>query len=51
MMERSDPALRAEISAAGDGARRGDDRKHMPNADFFRGRVEAALAEIVGPDA
>ena len=23
----------------------------MPNADFFRGRVEAALAEIVGPDA
>ncbi|MDP4005363.1 hypothetical protein [Methylobacterium sp. NEAU K] len=50
MMERSDPSLRSEVLRQASGraaAMTGD----MPNADFFRGRVEAALAEIVGPDA
>ncbi len=50
MMERSDPALRAEILRQAT-VRAGAMTEHMPNADFFRGRVEAALAEIVGPDA
>ena len=50
MMERSDPALRAEILRQAT-ARAAAMTEHMPNADFFRGRVEAALAEIVGPDA
>jgi hypothetical protein len=50
MMERSDPALRGEILRQAT-VRAGAMTEHMPNADFFRGRVEAALAEIVGPDA
>ena len=49
-MERSDPALRGEILRQAT-ARAEAMTQGMPNADFFRGRVEAALAAIVGPDA
>jgi hypothetical protein len=50
MMERDDPALRAEILRQAT-SRAAAMTETMPNADFFRGRVEAALAEIVGADA
>ena len=50
MMERSDPSLRAEILRQAT-IRAGAMTETMPNAEFFRGRVEAARAEIVGPDA
>jgi hypothetical protein len=50
MMERSDPSVRAEILRQA-GARAEAMTQGMPNADFFRGRVEAALKEIVGAGA
>jgi hypothetical protein len=50
MMERADPSLRGEILRQAT-VRAGTMTQDMPNAEFFRGRVEAALAEIVGPDA
>lgn len=48
MLERSDPTLRAEILRQA-GARAAAMTEDMPNADFFRGRVETALEDIVGP--
>lgn len=47
MLERDDPALRETILREGR-ARAAAMTEGMPNADFFRGRVEAALAEILG---
>jgi hypothetical protein len=48
MLEKSDPRLRAEILAQA-GTRAAAMTEGMPNADFFRGRVEMALREIVEP--
>ena len=48
MLEKSDPTLRAEILAQAD-TRAAAMTEGMPNADFFRGRVETALREIVEP--
>lgn len=50
MLERSDPALRAEIVRQA-GARAAAMTAGMPNAEFFRGRVETALQEILAPEA
>ena len=50
MMERGDPSVRAEILRQA-GSRAQAMTEGMPNAEFFRGRVEAALAEIVGGEA
>lgn len=47
MMQRTDPSVRDSILREAR-ARAGTMTEGMPNADFFRGRVEAALAEIVG---
>lgn len=47
MMERGDPSVREAILGQAS-SRAGAMTEGMPNADFFRGRVEAALAEIVG---
>ena len=48
MLEKSDPTLRAAILAQA-GTRAAAMTEGMPNADFFRGRVEMALREIVEP--
>ena len=45
-LERADPTLRAEILSQA-GARAAAMTEGMPNAKFFRGRVETALREIV----
>ena len=50
MMERTDPSVRGAILREAT-ARAGTMTGGMPNADFFRGRVEAALEEIVGAQA
>ncbi|MCJ2014376.1 hypothetical protein [Methylobacterium sp. J-076] len=47
MLERADPTLRAEILRQA-GERAAAMTAGMPNAEFFRGRVETALDEIVG---
>ncbi len=50
LLERSDPSLRAEIlRQAGEHA--AVMTEGMPNAEFFRSRVETALREIVGQKA
>lgn len=48
MLERSEPNLRAEILRQA-GSRAAAMTEGMPNAEFFRGRVEMALREIVEP--
>ncbi len=50
LMERADPSVRDAILRESN-ARAAAMTAGMPNADFFRGRVEAALAEIVGVKA
>ncbi len=50
MLERSDPTLRAEILRQA-GSRAAAMTEGMPNAEFFRGRVEMALQEIMAKDA
>ncbi|MDP4025949.1 hypothetical protein Q8W71_25275 [Methylobacterium sp. NEAU 140] len=47
LMERADPAVRGTVLREA-AARAGAMTEGMPNAEFFRGRVETALAEIVG---
>lgn len=48
MLERSEPSLRDRILREA-GERAASMTADMPNAEFFRGRVEMALQEIVGP--
>ena len=48
IMERADPSLRAEILRQAE-ARAEAMTEGMPNAEFFRGRVETALHEILRP--
>lgn len=48
MLERSDPSLRDRILREA-GTRAAAMTEGMPNAEFFRGRVEMALREIVEP--
>ena len=48
MLERTDPTLRDRILREA-GTRATAMTEGMPNADFFRGRVEMALREIVEP--
>ena len=50
MLERTDPSVRDTILRESN-TRAAAMTRGMPNADFFRGRVEAALAEIVGTKA
>lgn len=50
MMERTDPSVRDTVLREAS-SRASTMTAGMPNADFFRGRVEAALAEIVGATA
>lgn len=50
MMERTDPSVRETILREAT-ARASAMTADLPNAEFFRGRVEAALAEIVGTAA
>ncbi len=47
-LERADPSLRTEILRQAQ-ARAGAMTEGMPNAEFFRGRVENALTEILRP--
>ncbi len=47
LMERTDPSVREAILRESK-ARAAAMTEGMPNAAFFRGRVEAALAEILG---
>lgn len=49
MLERSDPTLRAEILRQA-GTRAAAMTEGMPNAEFFRGRVEMALQEIMAKE-
>ena len=49
MQERSDPTLRAEILRQA-GTRAAVMTEGMPNAEFFRSRVEMALQEIMAKE-